>query len=88
MICSEDCPDECSEAIVTVIVGANAPCDVPTIITPNGDNTNDDFIIPCLATEDYPGNQVIIYNQWGDEVYRSKNYQNDWRKIAGWLLAC
>ena len=78
MICSEDCPDECSEAIVTVIVGANAPCDVPTIITPNGDNTNDDFIIPCLATEDYPGNQVIIYNQWGDEVYRSKNYQNDW----------
>ncbi len=78
MICNEDCPDECSEAIVTVIVGANAPCDVPTIITPNGDNTNDDFIIPCLATEDYPDNQVIIYNQWGDEVYRSKNYQNDW----------
>lgn len=78
MICSEECPDECSEAIVTVIVGADAPCDVPTIITPNGDNTNDNFIIPCLATEDYPDNQVIIYNQWGDEVYRSKNYQNDW----------
>ena len=78
MICSEDCPDECSEAIVTVIVGADAPCNVPTIITPNGDNTNDNFIIPCLATDDYPDNQLIIYNQWGDEVYRSKNYQNDW----------
>ena len=78
MICSEECPDQCSEAIVTVIVGADAPCNVPTIITPNGDNTNDDFIIPCLSTEDYPDNQVIIYNQWGDEVYRSKNYQNDW----------
>ncbi len=78
MICSRDCPDECSEAIVTVVVGADAPCNVPTIITPNGDNTNDHFIIPCLATDDYPDNQLIIYNQWGDEVFRSKNYQNDW----------
>lgn len=78
MICSEDCPEECSETSVTITVGADAPCEVPTIITPNNDGTNDSFIIPCLATGEFPDNLVTIFNQWGDEVYRSENYQNDW----------
>ncbi|MEL6636311.1 MAG: gliding motility-associated C-terminal domain-containing protein [Bacteroidota bacterium] len=40
---------------------------------------NDFFIIPCLATGDFPQNALSIYNQWGDEVFQAAPYQNDWR---------
>lgn len=79
MICSDACPDMCAEATVTIAVGADAPCAAPTIITPNDDGYNDTFVVPCLATGDYPNNIVSIFNQWGDEVFRQTNYQNDWR---------
>jgi len=77
-VCSEGC--ECSTAIVNFSVGENAQCDVPSIITPNGDGINDLFVIPCLIDgRDFPNNQVSIYNRWGDEVYRSPiPYNNDW----------
>ncbi|TXF88728.1 T9SS type B sorting domain-containing protein [Neolewinella aurantiaca] len=72
----------CSSATATVFfqIGDDAECEVPNIFTPNGDGMNDRFIIPCLLnTDQYPESQVTIYNQWGDEVFRSgKPYQSDW----------
>ena len=61
-------------------VGGNAACDVPTIITPNNDGVNDVFAVPCLLDEvEFPNSQIIIFNRWGDEVYRSRQpYTNDW----------
>ncbi len=78
-ICSVDCPDECTEGTVRVTVGADALCTVPTIITPNNDGVNDEFIVPCLATDEYPNNIVSIFNEWGDEVFNASPYQNNWR---------
>ena len=26
----------------------------------------------------FPDNQVIVYNQWGDQVFRAQPYLNDW----------
>ncbi len=77
-ICSEGC--ECSIATVIFNVGDNAQCDIPSIITPNGDGINDNFVIPCFIKDtNYPNNQVLIYNRWGDEVYRSPMpYKNNW----------
>lgn len=77
-ICSEGC--ECATAVVTFVVGDNAQCDVPSIITPNGDGINDNFVIPCFIDDtNYPNNQVLIYNRWGDEVFRSPvPYKNNW----------
>ena len=49
---------------------------IPNIITPNGDGTNDRFVIAGLGA--YPIHQLIIYNRWGRVVFRSENYQNDW----------
>jgi gliding motility-associated-like protein len=46
-------------------------------MTPNEDGYNDTFIIPCLAN--YSLSKVCIFNRWGDQVYQSDNYQNDWR---------
>jgi len=50
--------------------------EIPNIITPNGDGSNDKFVIDGL--EFFPNTQVIIYNRWGKKVFESLNYQNDW----------
>ncbi len=54
----------------------SAETTVPNIITPNGDGKNDVLEIANLSF--YPGSQLVIFNRWGNEVYRSENYQNNW----------
>jgi gliding motility-associated-like protein len=46
------------------------------VITPNGDNNNDKWIIANI--EKYPNNEMFIYNRWGQIVYTKKAYLNDW----------
>jgi len=49
---------------------------IPNAFTPNGDGQNDRFII--LGLERYPGSSLIIFNRWGNVVYRSSDYRNTW----------
>nr|WP_295872646.1 gliding motility-associated C-terminal domain-containing protein [uncultured Chitinophaga sp.] len=49
---------------------------IPNVITPNGDGRNDRFII--IGISRYPNSSLFIYNRWGNQVYQSKNYQNEW----------
>jgi gliding motility-associated-like protein len=67
-------------ALITFLIGEGAECKVPSIFTPNGDDYNDKFVIPCLLDKGaYPQSQVVVFNRWGDEVYRSgKPYNSDW----------
>jgi gliding motility-associated-like protein len=46
------------------------------IFTPNNDNHNDNFVVDNIQL--YPGNELSIFNRWGKEVYRKKNYDNSW----------
>ncbi|MEM9819696.1 MAG: gliding motility-associated C-terminal domain-containing protein [Bacteroidota bacterium] len=80
-VCSEFCPDICATATVSLTVGEDASCDIPTIITPNDDGVNDFFVIPCLGGNNFTGNTVSIFNEWGDEVFRSVNYTNNWNGL-------
>ncbi len=48
---------------------------IPNIITPNGDGKNDVFFIHGLTEDNW---ELTLYNRWGKEIYRSKNYKNDW----------
>lgn len=47
---------------------------LPQFISPNGDLKNDYYVIDSLP----PNSKVSFYNRWGNEVYRSNNYQNEW----------
>lgn len=51
------------------------------IITPNNDGKNDVWKINYITV--YPDCDVIVFNRWGQEVYRSVGgYQNNWGGIA------
>jgi gliding motility-associated-like protein len=55
-------------------------CVVTTAISPNDDGYNDEMVISCLIDEGkYPNNKLIIYNQWGDQVYEAAPYKNNWK---------
>jgi gliding motility-associated-like protein len=50
------------------------PFEFPNVISPNNDGINDLFVI-----ENLPENtEVIILNRWGNVVFSSTNYQNNW----------
>jgi gliding motility-associated-like protein len=76
-LCSAACPDLCDRAVVTITIREVDCTYIPNIITPNGDGINDYLEIPCLDTELYPNNSLIIYNQWGDKVFEASPYSND-----------
>jgi len=42
----------------------------------NGDGINDFYEVPNL--DRYISNQLVVFNRWGERVYESKNYSNDW----------
>lgn len=42
--------------------------------SPNGDGINDWWNIPVL--NDQPINSVVVINRWGDEVWKTDNYDN------------
>jgi gliding motility-associated-like protein len=79
-ICNLRCPDACSYTTVVFNTGGPGDCFLPNIITPNGDNLNDAFIIPetCIAGEGGVEVEVTIFNQWGDQVFHAVPYLNDW----------
>ncbi len=49
-------------------------------ITPNDDGINDFFVITEIAqnNNNYPENELFIYNYNGILVYEQKNYKNNW----------
>jgi len=49
---------------------------IPNIFTPNGDDKNEYFYISGLNQFENP--KIKIYNRWGNLVYESDSYKNDW----------
>jgi gliding motility-associated-like protein len=48
----------------------------PNVFTPGGDGNNDLLVFTGL--EDFPGSTLFIYNRWGNKIYESNDYQNNW----------
>jgi len=62
--------DACDDNVNTTVV------DVPSGFTPNGDGINDLFIIPGMSG--YTSIRLTIFNRYGNLVYESDQYENDW----------
>lgn len=58
----------------SVLIQVN-PLLIPQIITPNADQKNDVLIIDGIENFDH---EIIIVNRWGQVVFQSNNYSNDW----------
>lgn len=52
---------------------------IPNIFTPNGDGSNDLFVIKGMYGS---GNSLSIFNRWGKKVYENSDYKNDWNGTA------
>jgi gliding motility-associated-like protein len=49
---------------------------IPDIFTPNGDATNENFVVQQI--EYYPNTNLKVHDRWGKIIYESTNYKNDW----------
>lgn len=85
MICGTYCPDFCLEAPFEIEIGGRQgrlddDWAIPNGITPNNDGANDVLILDPLFEnpEEYPNNELLIFNRWGSIVYQAKPYSNDW----------
>jgi gliding motility-associated-like protein len=61
---------------VTVFYEIISDIQVPNIFTPNNDGTNDFFSFKNLQY--FPGTSLTVFNRWGNKVYTSADYRNDW----------
>ncbi|HFA50560.1 MAG TPA: HYR domain-containing protein [Bacteroidetes bacterium] len=79
-ICYKDCPNACDVALVSIQVRfPGDQCIATTLITPNEDGINDQFVVSCLEVGQCPDNQLIIFNEWGDKVFEAAPYDNSWK---------
>ncbi|WP_428232680.1 gliding motility-associated C-terminal domain-containing protein [Flavobacterium sp.] len=65
-----------NESYFTKLTVSGSTLFIPNLYTPNGDGTNDTFKIPGL--ESFAENDIVIVNRWGNEVYKTVDYQNNW----------
>jgi gliding motility-associated-like protein len=59
---------------ITQVISVYGQVIIPNVMTANSDGINDTFEIQNLK----PETKVLILNRWGDVVFESANYQNDW----------
>ena len=83
-LCYTVCPDYCDRTnveLTAATISTDNPI-IPNAITPNGDQLNEFLFFWHLETpEEFPNNELIIFNRWGDIVYQAIPYNNDWNGI-------
>ncbi|MDC0249690.1 PKD domain-containing protein, partial [Flavobacteriales bacterium] len=84
-----DCVDS---TIKEVIVYYDFVLHVPTAFTPNDDNDNDVFGPQGLRMEKYKSYEFLIYNKWGQILFRTTDINESWdgadfpTEVYNWLL--
>ncbi len=83
--CNMVSPDEFRYAICneggcdTTTVNVYIACDeleVKNAFSPNNDGINDSFVIE--GVEGFPNNELLIFNRWGNMIYKMSGYDNSW----------
>ena len=65
----------CEKTLPAVVIDSRSDVTIPNVFTPNNDGVNEAFII----LNKKPNTKIVIANRWGVQVYKSDDYQNDWR---------
>ena len=65
------CPLKTDSILISELVANSF---IPNLVTKNDDGMNEYFEIQNV----FPKTNVDVYNSWGDLVYSSSNYNNDW----------
>jgi gliding motility-associated-like protein len=62
----------------TIFINHEVIATIPlvNIITPNTDNINNTLSFNGLQF--YPNSKIRIFNRWGNLIYKSEDYKNDW----------
>lgn len=84
-VLTDACGNQSSASQLLTVSETFVEAELPTGISPNGDLINDNYVIlnidpemgilPCAWGE---SNEIVIFNRWGNEVYRESNYRNTW----------
>jgi gliding motility-associated-like protein len=61
---------------ITVFVYVPDEIELPNTITPDGDGKNDMWKLNPKLNLD--GSHLVIFNRWGETVYETSNYANNW----------
>jgi gliding motility-associated-like protein len=66
------------EMTKSITIGLNNYVEISpsNVFTPNEDGINDRWTVKNI--ELYPDNELVIINRWGNEVYTTKGYNNEW----------
>jgi len=70
---------QCASVLDTVLVHVS-DLFIPQGYSPNDDAVNDTWEITGMAA--FPGSELRIFNRWGQEVYHSDSYANQWNGHA------
>ncbi len=63
------------ESVATPVVLSPTSLRIPGGFSPNGDGVNDRFVIGNVGNDKI---HLEVYNRWGNVVYKSSEYKNDW----------
>ncbi len=75
----------CYDTLEIVLANTCPEIKISVMFSPNGDGINDYWTI--LNIDQFPKNQVNVYDRWGQLVYRKNNYDNSWDgKVAGKII--
>ncbi len=69
-------PTGCDTSQITICISCEDIV-IFTAVSANGDGINDVFFISNI--EEYPDNELQIFNRWGNLVYETEGYKNQWR---------
>ncbi|MCX6294697.1 MAG: choice-of-anchor L domain-containing protein [Bacteroidetes bacterium] len=63
---------------VAITVESSCVLNIPNVITPDGHGpaVNEFFYVENL--DKFPGSSLAIYNRWGNKIYESSDYKNNW----------
>lgn len=71
--------DGCTDSYSITYIIIPEDIEIPNVFTPNGDGLNDSFTIVNVQ---YYENELTIYNRWGQSVFATSNYANQWRAVG------